>query len=240
MSRDGPASPSDPVEEALLEVETCIVEDELERAEAMLAALRADGLEDPEIDYLQGVVRWRGGDDEGATRCFQAALAVDDEHSDACHGLYMLHEAAGQFDAAVEYAVRVRRLDETHDNLDAAVFEARAQEIRAVAAQVLGGLPEQFEQRLENVPVVLEPRPSEDLVRSGFDPRALGLFEGPEDRARMDPGPMPARIVLFTHNLTAEFPESEELREQVEVTLLHEIGHFFGLDEEGVEALGLG
>ena len=102
---DGPASPSDPVEEALLEVETCIVEDELERAEAMLAALRADGLEDPEIDYLQGVVRWRGGDDEGATRCFEAALAVDDEHSDACHGLYMLLRGR----RAVRARRRVRR-----------------------------------------------------------------------------------------------------------------------------------
>ena len=157
MSNGDHEGPPDPVDEALLEVEACIVDDDLERAESRLAALRSDGIEDPEVDYLQGVVRWRGGDDEGATRCFEAALAVDPEHSDACHGLYMLCEAAGDFERAVEYAMRVRALDEAHDNRDAAVFESRAQEIRAVATQVLGGLPEQFQRRLENLPVVLEP-----------------------------------------------------------------------------------
>jgi predicted Zn-dependent protease with MMP-like domain len=49
----------------------------------------------------------------------------------------------------------------------------------------------------------------------------------------------PTRIVLYACNLLAEFPEAEDLREQVEVTVLHEVGHFFGLDEDDLERLGL-
>ena len=92
-------------------------------------------------------------------------------------------------------------------------------------------------ERLEHVPVVLEPRPSRDLVQDGFDPRALGLFEGPTDGDSDTPAP--TRIVLFTSNLLVDFVEEEELREQIEITLLHEIGHFFNLDEDDLKRLGL-
>ncbi|MGB1698589.1 MAG: metallopeptidase family protein, partial [Nannocystaceae bacterium] len=121
-----------------------------------------------------------------------------------------------------------------------AVLQASEAEIRAIATRVLTALPEEFSCRLENVPVVLEARPSRALVATGFDPRALGLFEGLADADAEHAGPIPSRIVLFTRNLALEFPEKEELAEQVEITLLHEVGHFFGLDEEQVEALGLG
>ena len=75
------------------------------------------------------------------------------------------------------------------------------------------------------------------LVADGFDPRALGLFEGPTEGTT--DVPMPTRIVLYAANLLAEFPEEPELSEQIEVTVLHEVGHFFNLDEEQLERLGL-
>ena len=59
-----------------------------------------------------------------------------------------------------------------------------------------------------------------------------GGFEFAADR--------PTRIDLFTANLLASFPDSQRLDEEIEITLLHEIGHYFGLDEDEVEALGLG
>ena len=79
----------------------------------------------------------------------------------------------------------------------------------------------------------------ESLVREGFDPRALGLFEGHTDGDVSSVVLAPTRIVLFYANLLAACDDADMLSEQIEVTVLHEIGHFFGLDEEGVAALGL-
>jgi predicted Zn-dependent protease with MMP-like domain len=116
--------------------------------------------------------------------------------------------------------------------------------IRVIAEKVLDELPVKFRRRLIGVPVLVEERPSEDLVRERFDPRSLGLFEGPTDAERQlgDTAPTPTRIVLYAANLAAFVdPEDEvELAGEVEVTLLHEIGHYFGLDEDELEALGLG
>jgi predicted Zn-dependent protease with MMP-like domain len=88
---------------------------------------------------------------------------------------------------------------------------------------------------------VLEARPAEALVREGFDPRALGLFEGQGDLGQHSGAThdAPTRIVLFYANLLASFPDEDALREEIEVTILHEIGHFFGLDEDDMERLGL-
>jgi predicted Zn-dependent protease with MMP-like domain len=106
---------------------------------------------------------------------------------------------------------------------------------------VLHHLPERFRDRLENVPVVLEPRPSRAIVAEGFDPRALGMFEGAGDRDKQagEVETAPTRVVLFFANLLASFPDDEDLALQVEVTILHELAHFFGLDEDEVAGLGL-
>ncbi len=227
-------------DEALLDIETWIVEGEFERARSSLTNLRERVGDDPEFDYLEAVAAWREGNDDEAISKFEAALATDPDHSDACHGLFMLFETLGEHERSVSYALRVRAMDDEEEDEDDAVLKARAAEIRATATRVLTALPEEFGRRLENVPVVLETRPSRALVATGFDPRALGLFEGLADADAHYAGPIPSRIVLFTHNLAAEFPEQGELAAQVEITLLHEVGHFFGLDEEQVEALGLG
>ncbi len=50
----------------------------------------------------------------------------------------------------------------------------------------------------------------------------------------------PARIVIFYANLIATCRDEDELEEQLRITLLHEIGHALGLDEDEVDALGLG
>jgi predicted Zn-dependent protease with MMP-like domain len=51
--------------------------------------------------------------------------------------------------------------------------------------------------------------------------------------------PAPTRIVLYTANLPAEFEDEEELQSEVELTLLQEIGNYFGLDDEELDRLGL-
>jgi predicted Zn-dependent protease with MMP-like domain len=76
-------------------------------------------------------------------------------------------------------------------------------------------------------------------VQEGFDPRALGLFDGPPWSEQGLTGPALNRIVLYRANIAAVSPDLREAREQVRITLLHETAHFFGLDEGGVAELGL-
>lgn len=171
-------------------------------------------------------------------------VAEEPEFAEARHVLALVLEQLGEHQSAVRELLAVRRLDEDADRAEGFDLAAAAGPITTTAEQVLHGLPERFKALLASVPVLVEERPSEDLVREGFDPRSLGLFSGPThaDRGALDVVPAPTRIVLYAANLAAfaDPQNAEELRHEVEITLLHEIGHYFGLDEADLEALGLG
>lgn len=110
--------------------------------------------------------------------------------------------------------------------------------IEQAALRAISELPEEFRSLLSGVPVFVEERPSREEVSQGFDPRALGQFEGAGLESEGDSPDPPSRVVLYTRNLASEFP-IEELEAQVEITILHELGHYFGLDEEDMVRLGL-
>jgi predicted Zn-dependent protease with MMP-like domain len=105
---------------------------------------------------------------------------------------------------------------------------------------VLASLPGDVGARLANVAVVVMDRPPREVVAEGFDPRAYGLFEGPTDAAEWDAPIGPTRVVLFVANLVADFGDDDDrIAEETRTTVLHEIGHYFGLDEDEVADLGL-
>lgn len=100
--------------------------------------------------------------------------------------------------------------------------------------RLLRELPRAIRSRVDGIPIVFEPVPGRDLVADGLDPDLLGLFVGD---SCSEPGsdPIPAEILLFLANLWDEADGDEgEYRRQVRITLLHEIGHYLGLDEEGL------
>lgn len=117
-------------------------------------------------------------------------------------------------------------------------------QIRKVVAQVLDRLPRQFREQLRNVEFVVERRPSAKLLRSeGLDPRMdtlYGLYQGVPlpDRSSLDPPLLPDKISIFAEPLLRDFTDPEELRDEIRLTVLHEIAHYFGMDEEEVEDLG--
>jgi predicted Zn-dependent protease with MMP-like domain len=100
--------------------------------------------------------------------------------------------------------------------------------------RLLGELPAAIRERIQGIPVVFERVPSRDMLAEGLDADLLGLFVGD---AYADPGgdALPAEILLFLVNLWEEAGADEaEYRRQVRITLLHEIGHYLGLGEEGL------
>jgi len=101
-------------------------------------------------------------------------------------------------------------------------------------------LPETLQPAARTVPVSFMPLPDAGLHSDGIEPDTLGLFCG---AAMADPPGVheePTRIILFLKNLW-EFSGTDEatFTEEVRITYLHELGHYFGWDEEDLEERGL-
>ena len=117
-------------------------------------------------------------------------------------------------------------------------------QIRKEVTGILDRLPRRFREQLRNVEFVVEERPSIELLRAeGLDPRCdtlYGLYQGVPlpDRSSLDPPLLPDKITIFAEPLMQDFPDPEALREEIRITVLHEIAHYFGMDEEEVEDLG--
>ncbi|MEJ2313903.1 MAG: metallopeptidase family protein [Nitrospirota bacterium] len=120
-------------------------------------------------------------------------------------------------------------------------FRIGRERFEALALEALEGLPEEFRRLMGNVSVVVEDYPSKEDARETGVPRdeLLGLFAG-ASYAGQDPffdlpPPLPDRVVLYQRNLEAICSSEEELIEEIRLTLLHEVGHYFGLSEEELE-----
>ena len=109
------------------------------------------------------------------------------------------------------------------------------QEVR----QIMDGLPPYLRERVGNVPVIFERRPSRAMQDDGFEADTLGLFTGAE-WAELGEVVVPAQVILYLENLW-EAAERDEKRFGVEIrtTFLHELGHFLGLDEDDLRERGL-
>ena len=100
-------------------------------------------------------------------------------------------------------------------------------------------LPERLRAEAAKLPVTFEPRPNQRLVSEGVEPDTLGLFVGPEF-AEEGMAPMPSQIILFLENILDLAEGDEEFfREEIRTTLLHELGHYLGLDEDELTERGL-
>lgn len=117
-------------------------------------------------------------------------------------------------------------------------------EIKDEVRQLLDRLPKRFRSRLQNVEIVIEKRPKRDRLKAmGLNPKKdtlYGLYEGvplPE-RSALYPPLLPDKITIFSEPLIRNFPDPVELKNQIRLTVLHEIAHYFGIDETEIEELG--
>jgi predicted Zn-dependent protease with MMP-like domain len=89
--------------------------------------------------------------------------------------------------------------------------------------RALDSLPPQIAERLRNIAVVVEEEDPDD-------PDLFGLF-------REEPY-LPATIAIYRRPLAESFPDPDELEREIRITVLHELGHYFGLEEDELGDLG--
>ncbi len=103
-------------------------------------------------------------------------------------------------------------------------------------ARALDDLPPRFAERLKNIAVLVEARPSREVARElGGD--ILGLYQGASEleQSPMAPFELPEVIVVYQKNIEEVCRTDEEIVEEVRKTVIHEIGHHFGLSDEQMD-----
>ena len=96
----------------------------------------------------------------------------------------------------------------------------------------LDEIPRELAAGLENIAVVVEDEHPED-------PDLFGLYHGVPLPERGDmSGQLPDKISIYRIPLEESFPDPAELREEIRITVLHELAHYFGLDESRISELG--
>ena len=122
-------------------------------------------------------------------------------------------------------------------------FRVSKSQFGRLVEQAIEELPDEFAEFLEEVPIEIRNQPTErQLERAGVKPGGLllGLYQGRPrtQRSVEDSGMMPDVIYIFQEPIQLVCNNEAELLRQVRVTVLHEIGHHFGLSEDDLSRLG--
>lgn len=110
-------------------------------------------------------------------------------------------------------------------------------------SEAIDELPQEFRTKLQNVAVIVEDYPSDELKKQmamSEDDTLFGLYEGVPltQRGYFNQPLYPDRILIFQKALEDECESSDELKEELKTTLVHEVAHFFGMDDDYLEELG--
>lgn len=116
-------------------------------------------------------------------------------------------------------------------------------EFARIAGSALDRIPDEIMQQVSNVAITVEDRPWPELLDDlglPADEPLLGLYTGTSlpERSATWPSPYPDTIILFKEPLLAICRDMSELEQEIEITIVHEIAHYFGISEERLIELG--
>ena len=114
------------------------------------------------------------------------------------------------------------------------VLDLDSGEFESLVVEELDLLPDEMVEGLENVAFVIEDRPEDGSLD------LFGLYDGiaVTERDRYGYGELPDRIVLYREPLLAIADTLDELRDEIHITLVHEIAHYYGIDDAQLHELG--
>jgi predicted Zn-dependent protease with MMP-like domain len=120
----------------------------------------------------------------------------------------------------------------------------RARSFERLVDRALAAIPDPFRLALGEVAIVVEDEPSDDqLLDNGLtlDDSMYGLYEGvPRTAWAADSAMSPNKITLFRFPLEEDFPDPAELEDEVRLTVVHELAHHLGIDDDRLHELGAG
>jgi predicted Zn-dependent protease with MMP-like domain len=174
-----------------------------------------------------------------------AAQAID--RDPRCADAYWLRgrvlTAKGDHAGADKAFARAVQLDESRFQPP---FRIDEDAFAKLMEESLEELPEQVKSYLKNVAIVVEDLPDMERLTANdppLSPGSLGLYEGTPPSLVPGDSPwahFPRHITLFRKNIEISAADADELRDLVSSTLLHEVGHYLGLDEDDLDERGLG
>ncbi len=176
---------------------------------------------------------------EDAKRALDLATALDPEAGHAAYHQALVLERLGADEEAAGCFERANALEPDRYPLPVEVDERL---FRQAAGEALENLPRSIREYVQDVPVLVEDFPSDVLLgHESVSPQILGIYLGvPRTEAALTEQPEDlTRVILFKRNLEKICRDQEDLIEQIQVTVRHEIGHHLGLSEEDLERLGL-
>jgi|SoiMethySBSTD1v2_1073268.scaffolds.fasta_scaffold34503_1 predicted Zn-dependent protease with MMP-like domain len=212
--------------------------------DAALALARAVELDpdDAEFRSHHAQALFATCDFAGALDEAERAIALDPESADAHVVAGMVEERAGRLDLAEARFARATAIDPERFpppvRLTRAAFEG-------VVDRAAAMLPREFQERLGEVPVVVEDVPPDAILLDEsppLDPELLGLFVGTAINERTFAASgieAPPRILLFQRNLERFARDEAELRREIARTLHHELAHYLGFAEDEMAGLDL-
>ena len=114
------------------------------------------------------------------------------------------------------------------------MIELDAEAFETLVVSELDALPDEMVEGLDNVVFVVEDRPEDGSLD------LLGLYDGTSltERDRYGVGELPDRIIVYREPHLAACDDEEALRDEVHTTLVHEIAHYYGIDDERLHELG--
>jgi predicted Zn-dependent protease with MMP-like domain len=112
-----------------------------------------------------------------------------------------------------------------------------------LVARALAGIPAPFREALAEVAIVIDDEPTAEQRRDnelGPDEMLYGLYEGvPRTEYGADWSAVPNRITLFRLPLEEDFADPDDLADEVRITVIHELAHHLGIDDDRLEELGV-
>jgi predicted Zn-dependent protease with MMP-like domain/Flp pilus assembly protein TadD len=236
-----------------LKAKALFYRDDLQGAVFLIRRAIKTGGEQPTYSAFEGHVLFEMGSYEEARRVLERAAAAEPDSPHIVYSLGLVLERlapAGELDgqqqateaagSAAQLAFeRANALDPMQFPLPFAVSVEFFEEVISAA---LENLPRSIREYVADVPILVEEFPSPELVvGERLSPQLLGLFMGVPRTEALATEQVPDldRVLLFKSNLQKICRDREELIEQIQITLRHEIGHYLGLDENDLERLGL-
>jgi predicted Zn-dependent protease with MMP-like domain len=226
---------------------TLYFQGEFEVANPYLERAHEELPEDPDVTVALAVTQFYGGDAISAEGLLRSVAEIDPEWAEAHWWLARVLDWRAEEDVSLrEEADRefARAADLEPENFTIP-HEFTEEEFHSAVQDAMGDLPQQISEAAEEVAVVMDRYPTIEILSdmaTPFPPDLIGLYTGvplPE-RSTFDSGRPPDVIHLFKRNLELGTPDPETLREEIRVTLIHEIGHYLGLEEAELDDLGVG